>query len=144
MKKVDKKDNAISMSFGFAGDNPTNVDITSELEIHKTESKAKPKPSSMQEFLDSFSKKSTRRMYKRGIELFCEWYGKDVETILKERKDDLTPRANETLVDAKQKASRYEKLLERFHARFNATLQILQHEHNVENWFSSFSNSRNN
>jgi site-specific recombinase XerD len=27
----------------------------------------------------------------------------------------LTPRANETLVDAKQKASRYEKLLERFH-----------------------------
>ena len=99
----------------FTGDNPTNIDITSEFEIHKTESKDKPKPSSMQEFLDSFSKKSTRRMYRRGIELFCEWYGKDVETILKERKDDLTPRANETLVDAKQKASRYEKLLERFH-----------------------------
>lgn len=69
----------------------------------------------MAEFLDSFSKKSTGRMYKRGIELFSEWYGKDVETILKERKDDLTPRANETLVDAKQRTSRYEKLLERFH-----------------------------
>ena len=55
-------------------------------------------------------------MYKRGIDLFCEWYGKDVETILKQRKDDLTPRANETLVDAKQRASRYEKLLEKFHA----------------------------
>ncbi|MDH5754620.1 MAG: hypothetical protein OEY95_05410 [Candidatus Bathyarchaeota archaeon] len=54
-------------------------------------------------------------MYKRGIELFSEWYGKDVETILKERKDDLTPRANETLVDAKQRTSIYEKLLERFH-----------------------------
>ena len=54
-------------------------------------------------------------MYRRGIDLFCEWYGKDVETILKERKDDLTPRANETLVDAKQRASRYEKLLEKFH-----------------------------
>jgi len=55
-------------------------------------------------------------MYKRGIELFCEWYAKDVETILQERKDDLTPRANEPLVDAKQRASRYEKLLEKFHA----------------------------
>jgi len=70
----------------------------------------------MAEFLDSFSRKSTRRMYERGIELFCEWYGKDVETILKDRKDDLTPRANESLFDAKQRASRYEKLLEKFHA----------------------------
>jgi len=106
----------ITRKKGCAGDNPTNVDITSELEIHKTENNKKSKPSSMQEFLDSFSKKSTRRMYKRGIELFCEWYGKDVETILKERKYDLTPRPNETLVDAKQRASRYEKLLEKFHA----------------------------
>jgi len=69
----------------------------------------------MQEFLDSFGKKSTTRMYRRGIELFCEWYGKDVETILKERKDDLTPRPSESFVDAKQRASRYEKLLEKFH-----------------------------
>jgi len=100
-----------------SGDNPTNVDITSRFGIHKTENKAKPKPSSMAEFLDSFSKKSTRRMYRRGIERFCKWYGKDVDAILKERKDDLTPRANETLVDARQRASRYEKLLEKFHAR---------------------------
>jgi len=83
----------------IAGDNLNNIDITSELEIHKTESKAKPKPSSMAEFLDSFSKKSTRRMYRRGIELFCEWCGKDVETILKERKDDLTLRANSAHAD---------------------------------------------
>jgi len=69
----------------------------------------------MQEFLDSYSNKSTRRMYRRGIESFCEWYGKDVETILKERKDGLTPRANEGFVDTKQRASRYEKLLEKFH-----------------------------
>ena len=73
----------------FAGDNPTNIDITSEFEIHKTESKDKPKPSSMAEFLDSYTKKSARRMYRRGIELFCEWYGKDVATILEERKDDM-------------------------------------------------------
>ena len=69
----------------------------------------------MQEFLDSYSKKSTRRMYRRGLELFCEWYGKDVDTILEERKDDLTPRPNENFVEAKQRASRYEKLLEKFH-----------------------------
>lgn len=54
-------------------------------------------------------------MYRRGIELFCQWYGKDVETILEERKDDLTPRPNESFVEAKQRASRYEKLLEKFH-----------------------------
>jgi len=70
----------------------------------------------MAEFLDSFSKKSTMRMYKRGIDLFVEWYGKDVETILQERKDDLTLKPNETLVDTKQRASKYEKLLEKFHA----------------------------
>lgn len=79
---------------GFAGDNPTNIDINSKFEIHKTESIEKTKPSSMAEFLDSYSKKSTRRMYRRGLELFCEWYGKDVDTILEERKDDLTPRPN--------------------------------------------------
>jgi len=69
----------------------------------------------MAEFLDSYSNKSTRRMYRRGLELFCKWYGKDVDTILKERKDDLTPRPNESFVDTKQRASRYEKLLEKFH-----------------------------
>jgi len=99
----------------IAGDNLNNIDITSELEIHKTENNKKSKPSSMAEFLGSFSKKSTRRMYRRGIELFCEWYRKDVDTILEECKDDLTPKANESLVDAKQRASRYEKLLEKFH-----------------------------
>jgi len=50
--------------FGIAGDKPTNIDITSEFEIHKTKSKDKPKPSSMAEFLDSYTKKSTRRMYR--------------------------------------------------------------------------------
>jgi len=69
----------------------------------------------MAEFLDSYSKKSTKRMYRRGLELFCKWYGKGIDTILKERKDDLTPRPNESFVDAKQRASRYEKLLEKFH-----------------------------
>jgi len=99
----------------FVGENPSNIDITSEFGIHKTENSGETKPSSMQEFLDSHSNKSTRRMYRRGIELFCQWHSKDVETILKERKDDLTPRPNESFVETKQRASRYEKLLEKFH-----------------------------
>jgi len=96
-------------------DNLNNIDITSKSKIHKIEIDNDLKPTSMTEFLDSFRKKSTRRMYKRGLDLFSEFYGKDVETILKERKDDLTLRANESLVDAKQRATRFEKLLEKFH-----------------------------
>lgn len=69
----------------------------------------------MEAFLDSLNKKGTRSTYKRGVELFVTWYGKDVETILAERKDDLTPRPNESPVDSKQRANRYEKLLEKFY-----------------------------
>jgi hypothetical protein len=69
----------------------------------------------MEKFLDSLSK-GTMKSYRRGLELFLEFYGRDVDTILAERKDDLTPRPNENLVDAKNRASRYENLLEEFHA----------------------------
>jgi hypothetical protein len=69
----------------------------------------------MEKFLDSLSK-GTKKSYRRGLELFIEFYGKPIETILEERKDDLTPRPNENLVDAKNRASRYENLLEEFHA----------------------------
>jgi len=68
----------------------------------------------MEKFLTSLSK-GTMKSYRRGLELFLEFYGKDVDTILAERKDDLTPRPNENLVDAKNRASRYENLLEEFH-----------------------------
>jgi hypothetical protein len=47
-----------------AGDNLNNIDITLKSEIRKTENNNETKPSSMTEFLDSFSKKSTRRMYR--------------------------------------------------------------------------------
>jgi site-specific recombinase XerD len=69
----------------------------------------------MEKFLGSLSK-GTMKSYRRGLELFIDFYGKDVDTILAERKDDLTPRPNENLVDAKNRASRYENLLEEFHA----------------------------
>ena len=35
-------------------------------------------------------KKGTYKSYKRGLELFLEWYGKDADTILAERKVDIT------------------------------------------------------
>lgn len=97
------------------GDNPSNVDITSESGIHKTEKRNNLNISTMNDFLDSYGKKTTRRMYKRGLELFVEWYEKDVDTILAERKDDLTPRPNENPVEVKQRKKRFEKLLEKFH-----------------------------
>ncbi len=69
----------------------------------------------MESFLNSYPKKNTRRLYKRGIEKFVGWYGKSIDDILAERKGDLTPKPKESLVDAKQRANRYEKLLEEFY-----------------------------
>ena len=68
----------------------------------------------MEEFLGSLSKK-TGSNWKRGINLFVEWYGKSVDDILQERKEDLTPRANENLIDQKNRAGRFERELEKFH-----------------------------
>jgi hypothetical protein len=70
----------------------------------------------MESFLESYAKKTTRFQYERGIKLFLEFYGKSIDEILAERKDDLTPRPNETMVEAKQRSNRYEKLLEKFYA----------------------------
>jgi len=69
----------------------------------------------MEAYLQSYPKKETMRLYKRGLNLFCEWYGKSIDAILSERKEDLTPRPKESLIDAKQRAGNYEKLLEQFY-----------------------------
>jgi len=63
----------------------------------------------MEQWLDSGIAKNTRRMYRRGVELFCAWYNKDVDTLLNERKDDCTPRPNENPVDFKNRESHFEK-----------------------------------
>jgi hypothetical protein len=89
--------------------------ITSISKIHKIENREEPKATSMEAFLNSLNKKTTRNTYKRGVELFVTWYTKTVDEILAERKDDLTPRPNESPVDSKQRADRYEKLLEKFY-----------------------------
>jgi integrase len=71
---------------------------------------------SVQEFLDSLPSKGTRKIYKSGLKKFLDWYGKSAEEVLKERKDDLTQRADEDLVTYRNRASNYAKIIERFHA----------------------------
>jgi hypothetical protein len=83
----------------------------------------------MEKFLDSLSK-GTMKSYRRGLELFIKFYGKPIETILEERKDDLTPRPNENLVDAKNRASRYENLLEEFHAWMGKPIHMINKKPN--------------
>ena len=70
---------------------------------------------SLQEFLDSVSNKSTKKEYRWGIKLFCEWYGKSAEEILKERQDDLTQKAGENLIEFRNRSARFSKTLEKFH-----------------------------
>ena len=71
---------------------------------------------SIQEFLDSVSNKRTRKGYKLGIKKFCEWFGKSAEEILKLRQEDLTQRSGEGLVEFKNRATRLEKEIEKFHS----------------------------
>jgi integrase len=75
---------------------------------------------SVQEFLDGLSSKGTKKVYKMGLKKFFEWSGKTPEKVLEERKDDLTQRSNEDLVTYKNRASKYQKILERFHSHLLA------------------------
>jgi site-specific recombinase XerD len=70
---------------------------------------------SVQEFLDSVSNPNTRKEYRHGLNKFCEWFGKSAEEILELRKDDLTQRAGENLIDYRNRAARFEKEIEKFH-----------------------------
>ena len=71
---------------------------------------------SVQIFLDSVSNPNTKKEYRHGLNKFCQWYGKTAEQILELRKDDLTQRAGENLIDYKNRASRFEKEIEKFHS----------------------------
>lgn len=71
---------------------------------------------SMQEFLDSVSNPNTKKEYRHGIKKFCEWYGKSAEEILELRKDDLTQKAEENLIEYRSRAARFEKEIEKFHS----------------------------
>ena len=67
----------------------------------------------METFLDS-RKSDIRRSYERGLKLFSQFYGKPIKQILEERKDDVTPRPNENFVDGKNRAKRFEDILEKY------------------------------
>jgi integrase len=71
---------------------------------------------SVRELLDSVSNKHTRKEYRYGIKKFYEWFGKRPEEILEMRKDDLTPRPDENIVEGKHRAKRFEREIEQFHA----------------------------
>ena len=70
---------------------------------------------SVQAFLDSMSNRNTKKEYRHGIRKFCDWFGKSAEEILELRKDDLTQRAEENLIDYRNRAARFEKEMEKFH-----------------------------
>ena len=71
---------------------------------------------SVQEYLESVSNPRTKKGYRKGIKEFCQWFGKTAEEILQMRKDDLTQQVGENLIEYKNRASRFEKEIEKFHA----------------------------
>lgn len=71
---------------------------------------------SVEEFLGTVHNPNTRRGYRQGIKKFCEYYGKSAEEILEERKDDLTQRPGEGLIEYKNRAARFSKEIEKFHS----------------------------
>jgi integrase len=71
---------------------------------------------SVKQFLDSLTNPNTRNLYRRGLNLFTEWYSKNAEQTLLERKEDLTQKQGEDLIDYKNRASRFERKIEEFHS----------------------------
>lgn len=71
---------------------------------------------SVQEFLDSFQSKGTKKIYKMGLKKFFAWAGKTPDQVLQERKDDLTQKPNEDLVTYRNRAQNYAKIIEQFHS----------------------------
>ena len=71
---------------------------------------------SVQEFLDTVQNPNTKKEYRYGIKKFCEFYRKSAEEILDQRKDDLTQKAGENLIEYKNRAVRFEKEIEKFHS----------------------------
>jgi len=70
---------------------------------------------SAKEFLDSVINPNTRKGYRVGIKKFHEWFGKSPREILEARKDDLTQKPGENLIEYRNRAARFEKEIEKFH-----------------------------
>ena len=71
---------------------------------------------SEEEFLETIQNPSTRKGYRQGIKKFREYYGKTVKEILNQRKDDLTQKTGENLIEYKNRAVRFSKEIEKFHS----------------------------
>ncbi|MCK4478152.1 tyrosine-type recombinase/integrase [Candidatus Bathyarchaeota archaeon] len=70
----------------------------------------------MKEYLDSVANPNTRKSYRIGIQKFCEWFCKSPREVLEMRKDDLTQRQGEDLIEYRNRAARFEKEIEKFHS----------------------------
>jgi integrase len=70
---------------------------------------------SVKEFLESVVNPNTRKGYRVGIKKFYEWFGKSPREILEARKDDLTQRSGEDLIEYRNRAARFEREIEKFH-----------------------------
>ena len=85
------------------------------MNVYETMRRANGKLSATEQFLTSLSNAHTKASYKRGLELFQKFVGRPIEEIIEQRKEDLTPKPNESIVDAKLRAERFEgQLLEPF------------------------------
>lgn len=71
---------------------------------------------SVKEYLDSVANPNTKKSYRIGIKKFCEWFGKSPREVLEIRKDDLTQRDGEDLIEYRNRAARFEKEIEKFHS----------------------------
>lgn len=71
---------------------------------------------SVQEFLDSVANPNTKKEYRHGINKFCQWYGKSAKEILELRKEDLTQRPDENLIEYRNRATGFDRAIEKFHA----------------------------
>jgi len=71
---------------------------------------------SLQQFLYSVTNVNTKKGYRIGIERFCKWFGKQPLDILEMRKDDLTQRPEENLIEYRNRAARFEREIENFHS----------------------------
>jgi integrase len=89
----------------------------------KLSNEAKMKASEFIEYLEKSKSKSTVRIYKRGLELFSEYYGKSLDQILEERKQDLLSS------DAKQR-KRFVRELEMFHVWLLKPIHTIQNNPN--------------
>ena len=82
----------------------------------------------MEKLLSSYSNKSKIKSLRRGLELFIEFFklahgelevksnSEIINVILDARKNDLTPRPDESIAEQRQRASRFEKVLKAFNS----------------------------